>query len=269
MIEVLLLYEAQIRGGTFIGVLLFVALWEVLQPRRKLTTSRIIRWTGNLGITFLNGLLIRSLFPILAVGMAVYCQENSWGVLNLFQVNQGLAFLSSVILLDLTVYFQHVLFHFVPLLWRLHRMHHTDLDLDVTSGSRFHPIEIMLSMIIKLAAVMVIGPSPAAVVVFELLLNGTAMFNHGNIYIPLKLDRILRWFLVTPDMHRIHHSIIRRETNSNFGFCLSWWDRLMGTYSRDPKQGQENMKIGIEIFRNPKYLQPHWLLIQPFLSPRE
>ncbi len=268
MQELVLQYEIHIRLSAFFGVLFIIGLWEIRFPRKKLTASKTVRWFGNLGITFINGLALRVSLPIMAVGMAVYCRENSWGLLNVFKVNDGLAIVIAVMLMDFIIYFQHVLFHSVPTLWRLHRMHHTDLDLDVSSGSRFHPIEICLSMLIKLSAIAVIGPLPAAVVVFEVFLNVTAMFNHGNIFIPLGLDRIIRWILVTPDMHRVHHSLIRKETNSNYGFGLSWWDRIMGTYTQAPEAGHSNMTIGIEIFRDPKFLKLHWLLIQPFLKPK-
>jgi sterol desaturase/sphingolipid hydroxylase (fatty acid hydroxylase superfamily) len=197
--------------------------------------------------------------------MAVEAQIRGWGLFNNFDIVWGLNLVLSVILLDFVIYLQHVMFHAVPLLWRLHRMHHTDLDYDVTTGSRFHPVEIILSMLIKLAVIVTLGPVPAAVVVFEVLLNGTAMFNHGNIRIPKGLDRIIRWFVVTPDMHRVHHSILPYETNSNFGFNLPWWDRLFGTYRDQPEKGHEQMTIGIELFRRSKYLYLHWMLIQPFL----
>jgi len=261
--------EVSIRLGAFFGIFFLVAVWELTAPRRSLAVSKIVRWYSNLGITFINSFLLRWLFPVLAVNMAILAQEREWGIFNTFELPSWVAVILAVAALDGIIYLQHVLFHAVPALWRLHRMHHTDLGLDVTSGSRFHPIEILLSMIIKLAAVAVLGPPPVAVLIFEVLLNGMSMFNHGNIFIPTTIDRVLRWFIVTPDMHRVHHSIIHRETDSNFGFNLSWWDRLFGTYRNQPQHGHENMQIGIEIFRNPKYLNLHWLLIQPFLNDKK
>ena len=224
-----------------------------------------MRWPGNLGMTFLNGLLPRLVFPVLAVDMAILCRTRGFGLLNSSEVPYWPAVLFSVAALDWIIYMQHVLFHAVPLLWRLHRVHHTDLDYDVTTGTRFHPIEILLSMGIKIGGIALLGPPPAAVVLFEVLLNATAMFNHGNIAIPGKADRLLRWFIVTPDMHRVHHSVMPRETNSNFGFNLPWWDRLFGTYLDQPAAGHRAMQIGLPVFRDPKYLRLDRLLTQPFL----
>ncbi|MCP4400750.1 MAG: sterol desaturase family protein [bacterium] len=268
MNEFVMSSEISIRLGAFFGIFFLVAVWELIAPRRQLTVSKIVRWYSNLGITFINSVLLRWFFPLLAVGLALLAQERSWGILNNFEFPSWLAVVLSVAALDCTIYLQHIMFHTVPALWRLHRMHHTDLDFDVTTGSRFHPIEILLSMLIKFAAVVVLGPPPVAVLIFEVLLNGTAMFNHGNIAIPVRIDRVLRWFVITPDMHRVHHSIRSRETHSNFGFNLPWWDRLFGTYCDQPRHGHEGMQIGIKIFREPKYLNLHWLLIQPFLKGR-
>ncbi len=258
--------EPAIRLSFFAGVLLAVALWEVLAPRRKLSLSRLSRWPGNLGIVVLNTLVLRFAFPFAAVAMAWLSAERGWGLFNLVDVPFWLAVMLSVVLLDLTIYFQHVMVHAVPLFWRLHRLHHADLDYDVTTGARFHPLEIILSMGIKLSVVFLLGAPALAVLIFEVLLNATAMFNHGNIRLPKGLDRILRWFVVTPDMHRVHHSITPRETNSNFGFNLPWWDRIFGTYRDQPKEGHEGMTIGIEQFRDKKYERLDWLLIQPFLG---
>ena len=258
--------EPAIRLSFFAGVLLAVALWEVLAPRRKLSLSRLSRWPGNLGIVVLNTLVLRFAFPFAAVAMAWLSAERGWGLFNLVDVPFWLAVMLSVVLLDLTIYFQHVMVHAVPLFWRLHRLHHADLDYDVTTGARFHPLEIILSMSIKLSVVFLLGAPALAVLIFEVLLNATAMFNHGNIRLPKRLDRVLRWFVVTPDMHRVHHSITPRETNSNFGFNLPWWDRIFGTYRDQPKHGHEGMTIGIEQFRDKKYERLDWLLIQPFLG---
>ncbi|MFQ5543758.1 MAG: sterol desaturase family protein [Nitrospiria bacterium] len=259
--------EPFIRIACFSGFFFIIALWEVAAPRRPLHYSKGIRWTSNLAVSFFNSFLLRALFPVLAVELAMLAQERTWGLLNYFILPEWIASILSVVLLDLVIYLQHVLFHAVPALWRLHRMHHTDLDYDVTTAARFHPIEILLSMIIKLVVVAALGPPPVAVLIFEILLNGTAMFNHGNILIPVKLDLFLRLAVVTPDMHRVHHSMIPRETNSNYGFNLPWWDRLFGTYCDQPRLGHEKMTLGIETFRAPRYLKFHWLLLQPFLMP--
>jgi sterol desaturase/sphingolipid hydroxylase (fatty acid hydroxylase superfamily) len=262
--DFLLQHEGAIRLGCFAGIFAAVALWELAAPRRRLTASKAVRWASNLGIVALNTLLLRLAFPVLAVGMAALAARQGWGALNRVALPPWLAFALAVLALDLTIYLQHVMFHAVPALWRLHRMHHTDLDFDVTTGARFHPIEIALSMGIKLGAVALLGAPPAAVLVFEVLLNGTAMFNHGNIRLPLAVERWLRLVLVTPDMHRVHHSIRPAETNSNFGFNLPWWDRLLGTYRAQPRDGHEGMTIGIEQFRDPRELWLHRLLAQPF-----
>jgi len=264
MSDYLLQHEGPIRLVFFFGIFAAVAMWELLAPRRRLTTSKAVRWSSNLGIVVLNTLLLRAAFPVLAVGMAGLAVQEGWGLLNRVALPGWLAFVLAVAALDLVIYLQHVMFHAVPALWRLHRMHHTDLDFDVTTGARFHPIEIGLSMGIKLAAVVLLGASPVAVLVFEVLLNGTAMFNHGNIRLPLVLDRWLRLLVVTPDMHRVHHSVHPGETNSNFGFNLPWWDRLLGTYRAQPREGHEGMTIGISQFRDPRELRLDRLLSQPF-----
>jgi len=258
--------EISIRLGFFFSIFLLVAIWEVLAPKRPLSNSKAQRWYSNLSIVVINSLVVRWIFPFLAVGLAIEAQNRGWGLFNNIEIAWGLHLVLSVLILDFVIYLQHAMFHFIPLLWRLHRMHHSDLDYDVTTGSRFHPIEIALSMVVKLAAVAALGPLPAAVIIFEVLLNGVAVFNHGNVRLPKKLDRFIRWVIVTPDMHRVHHSIIPSETNSNFGFNVSWWDRLFGTYIDQPRAGHDQMTIGIELFRNPKYLHLHWLLVIPFLN---
>ncbi|MBF0278523.1 MAG: sterol desaturase family protein [SAR324 cluster bacterium] len=259
-------YEVLIRLGLFFGVFLLVAVCEVMFPRRALTASKLQRWVSNLGLVFLNSLVLRLIFPVLAVGMAVLSKDRGWGLLNNLEWHPGIEIVIAVVVLDFAIYLQHVVFHAVPALWRLHRMHHTDVDIDVSTGTRFHPLEIVLSMGIKLAVVAILGPSAIAVLIFEVLLNATAMFNHGNILIPHNMDSHLRWMIVTPDMHRVHHSILAEETHSNFGFNLPWWDRLLGTYRPQPKEGHLQMTIGIELFREAKHLLLPWLLIQPFLK---
>ncbi|SEK68280.1 sterol desaturase family protein [Nitrosovibrio tenuis] len=259
--------EPFIRLGFFIVMLVAVGTCEALAPRRRRALARLKRWPGNLGIAVLNTLVIRVIFPTAAVGVALLTETNGWGLLNAFVIPTWIAVPVSVVVLDLAIYLQHVLFHAVPLLWRLHRMHHADLDFDVTTGVRFHPIEIMLSMCIKLMIVVTLGASALAVLIFEVLLNATSLFNHGNVRIPLPLDRFLRWLVVTPDMHRVHHSWHPNETNSNFGFNLPWWDRLLGTYQDQPREGHESMTIGINLFREPAWERLDRMLIQPFVGP--
>lgn len=264
MTETLLLHEPAIRLAVFAGVFLLMILWEVMMPRKSRILSRWARWPSNIGIVVLNTLLLRLLIPTAAVGTALLAETNGWGLFNLVVLPQVLAVLLSVMLLDLAIYAQHVVFHHVPVLWRLHRMHHADQDIDVTTGSRFHPIEILLSMGIKLALIVVLGAPAVAVLIFEVLLNAAAMFNHANVRLPLKVDAVLRLLIVTPDMHRVHHSIHKNETNSNFGFNLPWWDRLFRTYNAQPVDGHEDMTIGLERFRTKKDQRLDRMLVQPF-----
>jgi len=266
MKEFILTNEAAIRATSFLGIFIVIALWELVGPRRKLSVSKLLRWINNLGIVFFNTLLLRFLAPLMAVGLAIMAEEENWGLLNNIAINSYVKLFLAVLILDLIIYLQHVMFHTVPWLWRLHRMHHTDLDFDVTTGSRFHPIEIILSMIIKMLIVAALGAPPVAVVIFEVLLNATAMFNHGNIRININADRILRLLVVTPDMHRVHHSVKPDETNSNYGFNFPWWDRLLGTYKAQPEDNHLKMTIGLNQFRESRYLRFHWLLIQPFIG---
>ncbi len=245
-------HEAGIRLGAFLSIFALMALWELRAPRRPLTVSKAVRWGSNLGLVVLNTVLLRLLFPAAAVGLAATAADQGWGLLNHHQVSPWVAVPLAVIAMDLAIWVQHVLFHAVPALWRLHRVHHADLDYDLTTGARFHPIEIALSMLIKLAAVAVLGPPVVAVILFEVVLNGMALFNHANVRLPLGLDRRLRWVLVTPDMHRVHHSVQADETNSNFGFNLSLWDRLLGTYRDQPRAGHEAMTLGIDHHRDPR-----------------
>lgn len=253
MNEFLLQYEVPIRLGFFFGIFALMAIWEWIAPRRALTVSKAIRWTSNIGIVFLNSVVLRLVFPAAAVGMALFASREGWGLLNYLDLPLWQEIVLAVVLLDFVIYLQHVMVHAVPALWRLHRVHHADLDFDVTTGARFHPIEILLSMLIKFSAIAVLGPPVVAVVIFEVLLNATSMFNHANIRLPLGLDRVLRLFVVTPDMHRVHHSVEDDETNSNFGFNLPWWDRMFGTYRAQPRGGHEGMTIGINTYRD-----THW-----------
>ena len=267
MSEMLLAYEPLVRFGAFAGILAAMALWEVAAPRRRRDIPRLLRWSSNLGIVGIDTLVVRLTFPVLAVGLAAVAEERGWGLLNVLEVARWVAFTASLLALDLAIYLQHVMFHAVPALWRLHRMHHADLEFDVSTGLRFHPVEMVLSMGIKLAVVTALGPPAIAVLVFEVLLNATSMFNHGNVRIPAAVDGVLRLIVVTPDMHRVHHSIHPRETNSNFGFNLPWWDRLLGTYRAEPKEGHEGMTIGIEQFRTKRDLWLDRMLIQPLRGP--
>jgi sterol desaturase/sphingolipid hydroxylase (fatty acid hydroxylase superfamily) len=262
----LLNHEAAIRLGCFSLVLLLMILWEWRRPRRALSLPRGRRWPANLGIIVVDSVAVRLVFPVLAVGMAGLAADRDWGLFNQLDTPFWLAFIASLLLLDLAIYAQHVIFHRVPWLWRLHRMHHTDLDFDVTTALRFHPLEIVLSMLIKLAVVVALGAPAVAVMLFEVILNATAMFNHGNVRLPLWLDRRLRWVVVTPDMHRVHHSVRVEETDSNFGFNLPWWDRLFGTYRDQPRAGHTGMTIGLEYFRDRRATALPQLLLQPFLN---
>ncbi len=259
----ILAHEGPLRLGAFLGVLALVGLGEVLAPRRRLTQSKGVRWLNNLVLVALNTLVLRVTFPLLAVGMAMLALQRGWGLLSLLALPAWLDVLVTILVLDAVIYAQHVAFHFVPPLWRLHRMHHADLDFDVTTGARFHPVEIVLSMGIKLGVVVALGAHPAGVVLFEVLLNATAMFNHGNLRLPQGLDRWLRWVVVTPDMHRVHHSWVRAETDSNFGFNLPWWDRLFRTYRAQPAAGHAAMTVGLREFRGARELWLDRLISQP------
>jgi sterol desaturase/sphingolipid hydroxylase (fatty acid hydroxylase superfamily) len=263
MNDFLLSHADTIRLAFFVGVFAVMAAWEALAPRRQRSFGRLRRWPGNIGIVVLNSLVMKLALPVAAVEFAATASARGWGLLPAVDLPVWVEFMLAVMILDFAIYVQHVLFHAVPALWRLHRMHHADLDFDVTTGARFHPVEILLSMVIKFAAIAALGPSAVAVLVFEILLNGTAMFNHANARLPLGLDRWLRWIVVTPDMHRVHHSIVPHETNSNFGFNLPWWDRLFGTYRDQPAAGHQGMTIGLNRFREPVDLRLDRLLLQP------
>lgn len=258
--------EKIVRFGAFLVVFLILMMGEVLASRRRLTTSKSRRWFINLAMVALSPLSVSLIFPVLPVALALLASEQNWGLLNQLDIPLWLEVLIAVIVLDFAVFLHHVLHHAIPTLWRLHMVHHADLDFDMTTGLRFHPIEIIVSMAIKLSAVAALGAPPLAVLIFEVALNATSMFNHSNIHIPEKVDRILRLLVVTPDMHRVHHSVIIRETNSNYGFNLPWWDRLLGTYKDQPDKGHTDMVIGLSQFRDPKKLSLPRLLILPFVS---
>lgn len=264
--HLLVTQEPMLRLAAFASIFIVMAVWEVLAPRREQAIRRTLRWPSNLGVVVLDTLLVRILFPTTAVGVALLAEAKGFGVFNAWPIPGWIAVIAAVVLLDLVIYLQHVLFHAVPALWRLHRMHHADLEFDVTTGTRFHPIEIILSMLIKLATIGALGAPAVAVLIFEVLLNATAMFNHSNVRLPVSVDRLLRWFVVTPDMHRVHHSVVVRETNSNFGFNLPWWDRLFGTYREKPAAGHEQMVIGVAELRDPAEQRLDRMLTQPFRS---
>ncbi len=267
MSEIILSAEPTIRLAVFLGMLAVMMLWELAAPRRRRDIPRVIRWTNNFALVVLDTIILRLSFPILAVGLAMLAEERDWGLFNVIDVPGWVAFTGSILLLDLAIYLQHVMFHAVPGLWRLHRMHHADLDFDATTGLRFHPVEILASMAIKLVVVGALGAPAVAVLLFEVILNATSIFNHSNIRFPAGVDRVSRLFLVTPDMHRVHHSVDPRETNSNYGFSVPWWDRLLGTYIAQPAKGHEDMKIGIEQFRTTRDLWLDRMLIQPLRGP--
>lgn len=258
-------HESVIRIVCFVAVLLAVAVWQWRRPRRSLTQNQRTRWLNNLGVVLLNTVVLRLFFPVAAVGAAFVAADRGWGVFNALDWPAWMEILMSILVLDALVYGQHVMFHKVPLLWRVHRMHHIDLDFDVTTGLRFHPIEILISMGVKWLAILTIGAPAIAVLIFEILLNALPMFNHANARMPATLDRVLRWLVVTPDMHRVHHSVIREETDSNYGFNLSCWDRLFRTYRDQPAEGHLGMTIGQSDWRNPEDCVSLWGMLRiPF-----
>lgn len=260
-----LTHEPLIRLGCFVGVLVLMTLWERVAPCRPLLAPKPQRWGSNLGLVILNTILLRTVFPLTAVNLATITTAQGWGLFHTLMLPDWLVLGLSVLLLDLIIYGQHVVFHFVPPLWRLHKVHHADLDFDVTTALRFHPLEILLSMGIKFVAIVGLGTPALAVLIFEVLLNATAMFNHGNVSLPNGIDRILRNFIVTPDMHRVHHSVIPQETNSNFGFNLPWWDYLFGTYRDRASRSPQAMAIGLSEYQQDlRVTQWFWLLLLPF-----
>ena len=257
-------HEGLIRLGVFGGVFATMALWELVRPRRGLAQTRGARWPTNWGLVVVSTLALRFLLPLLAVGAAAIAAERGWGLLNLVGLPVWFAVLAAVVLLDLAIYAQHVLTHRWSLLWRLHKVHHADRDIDVTTGARFHPVEILLSMLYKIVVVVSLGAPAFAVFVFEVLLNASAVFNHANVRLPGWLDRLLRTVIVTPDMHRVHHSVRRDETDSNFGFCLSCWDRLFRTYIAQPRDGHDAMTIGLSSYQDERPASLLWCLLLPF-----
>jgi len=255
--------ESAIRLAVFLAVFILLAIAEVFSPRRKLNYAKLQRWMNNIAISVINTVIVRISFPIAGVAATLFAQERQWGLLNQYSTPGWLNIVIFLLVFDLTIYWQHRLFHAVPLLWRFHRMHHTDLDYDLTTGNRFHPASILISSAIKLVLIIALGASAAAILIAELLLNVTSMFNHSNLKLPLALDTMLRKIIVTPDMHRIHHSTDNFEHNNNFGFNFSWWDHLFGTYLHNPKQPHETMDIGISGLQDKRSINCLWLLLQP------
>jgi sterol desaturase/sphingolipid hydroxylase (fatty acid hydroxylase superfamily) len=266
MSDTLISFDNVFRLGAFAIMFVVMALWELKAPRRLQAVGRNRRWPSNLGLVALNTIVVRIVFPMSAVALAMLVERQGAGLLHALEVPPLLAVLLALVLLDLAIYLQHVLFHSLPVLWRLHRMHHSDVEFDSTNGLRFHPLEMILSMIVKFAVIAALGAPAAAVLAFEIVLNAAAMFNHGNVKMPTGLDRMLRWFIVTPDMHRVHHSLRPEETHSNFGFNLPWWDRLFGTYRAQPQDGHVDMQLGLPLFREPRWLRLDRLLIQPWVG---
>jgi sterol desaturase/sphingolipid hydroxylase (fatty acid hydroxylase superfamily) len=258
--------EKAIRLIFFFGVFAVMAAWEVLSPRRSLMVSKPLRWVNNLAIVVLYTVVLRAVFPLLAIDMALIAEQRGWGLFNNIPMPAWMSVVAGVFMLDFIIYLQHVMFHTIPVFWRLHMMHHADLDIDLSTGLRFHPVEIFLSMGIKMAAVAAFGIPVLAVLIFEVILNATSMFNHSNVYLPLRFDRFLRLLVVTPDMHRVHHSVTIRETNSNFGFNFPWWDRLLGTYRPQPAAGHKGMTIGLAQFRDVKLQNVVRMLVLPFVG---
>ena len=259
-------YESYIRLSSFIGLYALLTLWEISSPKRKLEHARRLRWVSNFGLIIISSILVRFIFPTAAVGIALLVEQNHWGLLYYFELPYIIHFIAAFVLMDLSLYFQHVMFHALPLFWRFHRVHHTDLDFDITTGLRFHPFEMVISILIKFMTITALGVPVLAVVIFEITLNAASMFSHSNIKIHLAIEQMTRWFIVTPDMHRIHHSVSENEANSNFGFFISVWDRLFGTYTKEPKEGHAGMQIGLNNFREPKWQDLRWLIYLPFVS---
>jgi sterol desaturase/sphingolipid hydroxylase (fatty acid hydroxylase superfamily) len=262
----LLNHESAIRLGFFLGAFVLLAVWELFAPRRTLKRSRALRWTNNIALAAVNIVMVKVFFSLAAIGLAVFANEHGTGLFNMFPVPYPCAVVTSLLAFDLAVYVIHLAFHMAPGLWRIHRVHHADVDFDVATAVRFHPIQMMLSTLVKFAVILALGTPVLAVLAFEVLFHVLLLFNHANVRIPPAVDRVLRWFIVTPDMHRIHHSVHRAETDSNFGFALPWWDRLFGTYRAEPAAGHEQMTLGIGQFSEQRDFWLDRLLLNPFLD---
>lgn len=257
--------EISIRLGFLFGVVLLLFIAEQLSPRRKTKRSKTSRWFNNFGLVVLNSIVLKLVAPIGATGVALYANSQEWGLFNIVSMNGWLELIATLVILDFAIYWQHVVFHKIPWLWQLHLVHHADVELDASTGVRFHLLEILLSFAIKCAVIATLGASATAVLIFEIVLNATAMFNHSNFKLPSWLDRLLKFFIVTPDMHVVHHSVEHDEMNTNFGFNLPWWDYLFRTYRGEPKLGHEHIEIGTNQFRGHKSERLHWMLLLPFV----
>jgi len=261
-------HESAIRLGFFLGTFVLLALWEYLAPRRTSRTAKAVRWSNNVALAAANMVMLRVLIPLAGVGLAAFVNERGTGLLNMLPVPYVVAIVVSLLAFDLAVYLVHLAFHNAPVLWRMHRLHHADVDVDVATAVRFHPIQVLLSTLVKFAVITALGTPVLAVLLFETIFHALLLFNHANVRVPPAVDRLLRWFVVTPDMHRIHHSVRPAETNSNYGFALPWWDRLFGTYGAAPAAGHERMTLGIEAFRAPRDLWLDRMLLNPMLDER-
>lgn len=269
MLSLVLDNNTLIRLSAFLLVVLLVGSWEVLRPRRALSISKLLRWTNNWLISALNSVLLYLIFPVLGIGVAILAAENHWGLFNVLNFNPFISVVLFIVLFDLAIYWQHRVYHMVPLLWRLHRMHHADPDFDISTGIRFHPLSIILSMLIKMLVIVLLGPHPVAVLLAEIILNVTALFNHGNIVLTPRMDAVLRLFIVTPDMHRVHHCSNPEETDTNFGFNFPWWDRLFRSYQAQPNDGHDGMEIGVRGFNSADDQKLHRLLVHPMLKAND
>lgn len=270
MIDWVALNDVFIRLIFFFSIFALIVIWEIFRPRKDLNESKSIRWISNLSLVALNSLIVRILLPVTSIGVAVLAHTEQWGLLNLIELPGWLAVIIAVVLMDFAIYLQHLLMHAAPFLWRLHQVHHADLDVDVTTGLRFHPLEILISMLFKFVVIAALGVPVVAVVIFEVLLNASSMFNHGNIFIPSQMDRALRHVLVTPDMHRLHHSVNPRWRNRNFGFCLTWWDRIFGTYLTQPFDVHDDIKLGLKTEDQSKTsIRLIGMLLMPFKKANE
>ncbi|MGB1215184.1 MAG: sterol desaturase family protein [Pikeienuella sp.] len=256
--------EATIRLAVFIGVFALMALWETARPRRARTIGRPRRWSTNLGLVVVDTIVARLLFPVAAVGAALDAEARGWGLFNQFEAPAGLEIIAAFVLFDLAIWAQHVVFHHVPFLWRFHMVHHADEEMDVSTGLRFHPVEIAASMAIKISLVYLLGPAALAIIMFEVVLNASAMWSHSNLRLPRQIDRVVRTVIVTPDMHTSHHSVERAEHDTNFGFFFSFWDRLFGVYTETPAAGHDGVKIGLKPWRDGRSAGIIWALLAPF-----
>lgn len=258
--------QESIRLGVFISVFTLMAVLEFIVPKKARALPRGGRWFTNWALVIIDSVALKILVPVLAVTVAQTAADKGWGIFSFLELPFWFECVAAIIILDMLIYWQHVASHHIPMLWRFHKVHHADRDIDVTTGARFHPIEIVLSMLYKLFCIVILGPAAIAVFFFEVLLNASAMFNHSNISLPKAIDAVVRRVVVTPDMHRVHHSVIIGETNSNYGFFLSIWDRLFGSYIDQPELGHDDMVIGLQEHQDSQPASLVWSLKAPFLK---